>query len=234
MLSIGSLSAQETVDLLIHNGTLYSVDSSNSVLEAVAVRNERVFANGFWKNLKKLANDVSKILDLQGRTMIPGFIESHAHLLALGKQVRHVSLVDINTYEEMIEKVVVATKEQAPGTWILGREWHQSKWDEQEGFVKGFQTHHQLSEKTEEHPVMLIHASGHALFVNEKAMQLAGLNEEMDFGEYAYRTGSLQVEAVPGIRSIGHQWDRCPSGTRLSNRMLLHDCYLKDKRWISI
>lgn len=202
--------AQQQADLMIYGGNIYTVDSINSKVDAVAVKDGKILATGSRQEMEVLSSEKTERIHLEGRTMIPGFIESHAHLLALGKQARQLSLVDIHSYEEMIEKVVAATKDQAPGTWILGRGWHQSKWEEQEGFVKGYQTHHRLSEKTQDHPVMLIHASGHALFANAKAMELAGVNENMDFGAYGEiirnengnPTGIFTENAMDVIKSI--------------------------------
>src|SRR5690606_3384049 len=79
-------------------------------------------------------------------------------------------------YDELIEKVREAVEKAEPGEWIVGRGWHQSKWEPQpEEQVKGFQTHDKLSEVSPDNPVYLSHASGHAAFANAKAMEIAGI-----------------------------------------------------------
>ncbi len=113
----------------------------------------------------------------EGATMTPGFIESHGHIMGLGYNELRLDLMNIKSYDEMIEMVKQAVAKAQPGQWILGRGWHQDKWDTKpDKMVKGFQTHEKLSEVSPNNPVYLGHASGHAGFANAKAMQIAGVN----------------------------------------------------------
>jgi predicted amidohydrolase YtcJ len=98
--------------------------------------------------------------------------------------------MDTKSWDEIVERVKDAVGKAKPGEWIIGRGWHQDKWDKKpEKMVNGFQTHHQLSEVSPDNPVYLGHASGHAGFANAKAMQIAGVNQmsvekmEKDLGE---------------------------------------------------
>jgi predicted amidohydrolase YtcJ len=178
------LFGQTNAELLIYGGPIYSVDSINSLVEAVAVSNGRILATGDYQDLEQLINNDTRMLDLKGNTMIPGFIESHAHLLALGKQKRQMDLTDIGSYDELLENVRIKVSETPKGEWILGRGWHQSKWNPQPEMVTGYQTHERLSQISPDHPIVLSHASGHALFANEKAMDMANISSETSFGEY--------------------------------------------------
>ena len=171
-----------TADLLIFNGEIYTVDSLGKV-EAVAVKDGKILATGRLKELEQYKGEKTEEIDLQGKTMIPGFIESHAHLLGLGKQARQLDLMKCQSYEALLEKVAEAVKTTPKGEWILGRGWHQSKWTDSFEVVTGYQTHKRLSELTPDHPVMLIHASGHALFANEVAMRMAQISPETPAGE---------------------------------------------------
>lgn len=171
-------------DTIYYNATIYTMDSLNTVAEAVAVKDGRIIAVGDFKTLKVYQGEATTLQDLEGLTMIPGFIESHAHLLGLGKQARELNLLQTKSYEEIISMVAEATQSIPKGEWILGRGWHQSKWDSMpEQTITGYQTHELLSQISPDHPVMLMHASGHALMANAKAMELAKLNPEIDFGE---------------------------------------------------
>lgn len=121
--------------------------------------------------------DATKLLDLEGKTMTPGLIEGHGHFMGLGYNELNLDLINTTSYQEIIDAVAEKVKTVAPGEWILGRGWHQSKWDSMpKNLVNGFQTHDLLSEVSPDNPVYLSHASGHAGFANAKAMEIAGLS----------------------------------------------------------
>ena len=165
-------------DLIIHGGKIYTVDDSHPMVEAVAIEGDKIIFAGAEKEVEKLKNERTQIIDLQGKTMTPGFIEGHGHLLGLGFSELTVNLADVKSYDELVNEVKEATKKAKPGDWIIGRGWHQEKWDiKPSKMIKGFQTHELLSAATPDNPVFLTHASGHAAFVNAKAMQVAGVNQ---------------------------------------------------------
>jgi predicted amidohydrolase YtcJ len=115
--------------------------------------------------------------------MTPGLIEGHGHFYGLGLAEMQLDLSSTESYEELIDMVSDAVKKARPGEWILGRGWHQSKWsDNKDSFINGFQTHERLSEISKNNPVWLKHASGHAGFANERAMDIAGISSEIEFG----------------------------------------------------
>ncbi len=159
------------------NGPIYTV-AANEMAEAVAVSEGKIIYVGNKDGLQEYIGEDTKTIDLAGKTMTPGFIESHGHLMGLGQNELNLDLMGIKSYDEMIEMVAAAVAEAEPGEWILGRGWHQSKWDKMpEEMVKGFQTHDRLSAVSPENPVFLRHASGHAAFANAKAMEIAGVNQ---------------------------------------------------------
>jgi len=97
--------------------------------------------------------------------------------MGIGSAMLNVNLMGTTSYQEVIDRVAAAAAEAEPGEWIIGRGWHQSKWDPMpERTVRGFQTHHALSEVTPDNPVYLSHASGHASFANALAMELGGID----------------------------------------------------------
>jgi predicted amidohydrolase YtcJ len=110
--------------------------------------------------------------------MTPGFIEGHGHFFGVGYFEIDLDLMSTKNYDEIIEMVRLAAEKAQPGQWILGRGWHQEKWDKlPSNIVKGFQTHERLSAVSPNNPVVLEHASGHAVQVNAKAMEIAGVNQ---------------------------------------------------------
>ncbi len=165
-------------DLIIRGGKIYTVDEASPTAEAVAVKDDKIIFVGTEKEAEKFKTDQTKIIDLQGKTMTPGFIEGHGHLLGLGFQELTLNLSDIKSFDEMVSRVKDAVANVKPGDWIIGRGWHQDKWNTKPAkMVKGFQTHEMLSAVSPNNPVYLTHASGHAAFANMKAMQLASLNQ---------------------------------------------------------
>jgi predicted amidohydrolase YtcJ len=177
-LLIFSCTTREPADLIILGGTIYTVNDDHPVVEAVAVRGDKIVFAGSEAEARKLANDNTQIIDLEGKVMTPGFIEGHGHFMGVGYNELNLDLMYVKSYDELVEKVKEAVDKAQPGQWILGRGWHQDKWDTKPGvLVKGFQTHHQLSEISPDNPVFLRHASGHAALANAKAMEIAGVNQ---------------------------------------------------------
>ena len=170
-------------DLIIENGIIYTVNDFNPIVEAVAIKNGKIIAVGKDHQLRSFKDKNTKILDLNGATMVPGLIEGHGHFLGLGYAKMRLDLSNIKNYNELVNMVTDAVKKAKPGEWILGRGWHQSKWSQSpETMVKGFQTHNKLSAASPDNPVWLTHASGHAAFANAKAMEIAGVTTETEFG----------------------------------------------------
>ncbi|MBT31247.1 MAG: amidohydrolase [Thalassobius sp.] len=175
-------------DLIIENGNIYTMNEKNKKAEAVAVNDGKIVFIGNTADVEKFKGENTKVIDLEGKTMTPGLIDSHAHFLGIGYNIMNLDLSNTTSYNEIVEMVAEAAKNAKPGDWILGRGWHQSKWTNQpEKLVKGFQTHELLSEVSPENPVYLRHASGHAAFANAKAMEIAGVStldpERMDVHE---------------------------------------------------
>jgi len=183
---------KEFADMVIRGGSIYTMDEKNPQVEAVAVKDGRILFVGSEEEARSYISQETTVVDLQGKTMTPGFIESHGHMMGLGYSELNLDLTKIRNYDDMVQLVAEAIEEAEPGQWILGRGWHQSKWDSVPvPIVKGFQTHEKLSAVSPDNPVYLRHASGHAGFANAKAMEIAGVNqlsiegftEDMEGGE---------------------------------------------------
>ena len=173
----------QKADMIIHNGMIYTMNDLNPTAEAVAVSSGKIIALGKYTDLDPLITPRTKIINLRGATMTPGIIEGHGHFYGLGLAKMQLDLSKTESYQDLIDMVSDAVENSKPGEWILGRGWHQSKWnDDKNDFVKGFQTHERLSEISPNNPVWLKHASGHAGFANQKAMDIAGVNKETEFG----------------------------------------------------
>ncbi|MCB0399661.1 MAG: amidohydrolase family protein, partial [Winogradskyella sp.] len=164
--------------MLVYGGTIYTVDSTSTTVQAVAIKDNKILYAGNLSEAEKYKTEKTKVLDLKGKTMTPGFIEGHGHFMGLGYNELNLDLMNTTSYQAIVDAVAERVKTAKPGEWIIGRGWHQSKWDSMPSeIVHGFQTHHLLSEVSPNNPVYLRHASGHAGFANAKAMEIAGLNE---------------------------------------------------------
>jgi len=164
-------------DLIFTNGVIYTVNETQPKAEAVAIKDGIILAVGSTQEIEKHKNENTETIDLQGATMTPGLIESHAHLMGIGYNKLELDLMYVKTYDELVEKVAEAVAKAKPGEWITGRGWHQDKWIEKPSkTVKGFQTNAELNAVSPDNPVYLSHASGHAAFANGKALELAGIS----------------------------------------------------------
>jgi predicted amidohydrolase YtcJ len=169
---------KQPADMVILGGTIYTVNDKQPTVEAVVVRGDKIEYAGLEKEAREWIGDSTRVIDLQGKTMTPGFIEGHGHLMGVGFNELDLDLSGIANFDELVEKVRVAASTAKPGQWILGRGWHQDKWDKKPmDMVKGYPSHYALSKVSPDNPVFLSHASGHMSLVNAKAMEVAGVNQ---------------------------------------------------------
>ncbi len=163
-------------DLILRNGKVVTLDDHVPNAEAIAVRGDRIVAVGSSAQLARMAGPQTRVIDLGGRLAIPGFIEGHGHFTAIGEFRLSLNLREARTWDDIVEQVARAAKSARPGEWIVGRGWHQSKWTRApEPNTDGFPVHSKLSKVSPDNPVILWHASGHAVFVNAAAMAAAGI-----------------------------------------------------------
>ena len=166
-----------TPDLVIINGSIATMDENIPKVEAIAIKADTIQNLGTNKSIKEMIGENTKVIDLKGKFAMPGFIESHAHFLSLGKSKMELDLSKAANWDEIIALIAEAAGKAQLGEWIVGRGWHQEKWDPvPEENVEGYPLHTVLSSATPYNPVILKHASGHALFANQYAMKLAKID----------------------------------------------------------
>ena len=158
----------QSADLVLIDGRIYTVDNARPVVSALAVRDGRVLFVGSDAEARALVRASTRVIDLHGAAVYPGFTDAHAHLLGLGVMLRRVNLAGATSYDAVISRVQGWAKNVKPGEWILGRGWDQNRWP-----VKEFPTHDALSRAFPNNPVVLARIDGHALLANARAMQLA-------------------------------------------------------------
>lgn len=167
-LVLACLVCSASADTLYEGALIYSMDDDAPHPSGLCVG-----SNGRLKALDNCQPD--KTLNLAGQVVIPGLIEGHGHLMGYGQALLNLNLASAKNLNAVIDQVAAAVDQAAPGEWILGRGWHQSKWSPEPAMIKGFQSNDSLNAVSPDNPVFLVHASGHAAFVNDHALALAGV-----------------------------------------------------------
>jgi predicted amidohydrolase YtcJ len=158
----------QTADLTVTNAHIYTVEGSHSTASAIAVKSGKILAIG--NDISQYVGTATKRLDAHGATIIPGLIDSHGHMEALGESLEILDLRSTKSEREIAEIVRKAARNRKPGEWIQGRAWDQNNWAE-----KQFPTAEAISAAAPGNPVFLSRVDGHACWVNRKAMEMAGL-----------------------------------------------------------
>jgi predicted amidohydrolase YtcJ len=175
----GQQPASVAADVVLLNGKILTVEQAQPQVEALAIGGTRIAAIGTTADMKRFIGAKTQVIDLNGRLAIPGFVEGHAHFTGIGLSKVNLDLTRANTWDEIVAMVERAVQTAKPGQWIHGRGWHQEKWTVRPSpAVEGFPVHESLSKVSPNNPVVLTHASGHATFVNAKAMEVSGVTRE--------------------------------------------------------
>ncbi len=138
--------------------------------EAVAWRDGRILAIGSRRQVEAVIGPQTRVVELEGATVVPGLVDAHGHVLSLGFSLRRVSLRDTVTYDQLINRVAKEASQRPADSWIFGRGWDQTMWPE-----AVFPHHLPLSTAVPDHPVVLERVDGHAVLVNQAALQRAGI-----------------------------------------------------------
>ena len=177
----------------------------------IEVRDRVVDGNKVQGAVFESKQENTELIDLERQFVMPGFIEGHGHFSGLGGSLMNLNFLRSKSWDEIVAMVAEKVKTAEPGEWITGRGWHQEKWivpiDEH---VHGYPDHEKLSEVSPDNPVLLRHASGHSLFANAKAMEMAGVSKETpnpSSGTIAgplvsYRGGSSALTVTTGCGSM--------------------------------
>ncbi|MCX7984058.1 MAG: amidohydrolase [Bacteroidetes bacterium] len=161
----------QTVDTLYYNGRIYTLDTENNVVEAFVVKGDRIVGVGSERWLRLRFNAKSEV-NLEGKTVLPGFIDAHCHLLDLGLSKLTVNLEGAQSELEAVAAVSEYIKKNPGQYWIRGMGWNNNIWP-----TKKFPTASTLDEISGEHPVYLTRIDGHACWVNSLALRLARISK---------------------------------------------------------
>jgi hypothetical protein len=165
-----------SADLVLTNGRIHTMDPTHPTASAVAIRDGKFLAIGDDDTMKSLLKPGGEWLDLDGRTVTPGLVDAHVHFQWLSLGLQQIDLdgtTSVDDAGQRIAKHIAAHPPANKDTWIRGRGWFQETWP-----GKAYPTAVQLDQIVPDNPVYLPARSGHAGWVNSRAMQLAGINAQ--------------------------------------------------------
>jgi len=226
--------APPRADAIFIHGNIYTgvVDKAafNAIkrAQAVAVRGDRIQAVGENAEILKLKGPNTKVIDLGGKFVMPGFNDAHAHLSQGGFQALHVDLVGTKSLDEFRERIRTNVASAAPGAWILGGGWDENLWP-----VKTVPTRWDVDEVSAGHPVFLERVDGHIAVANTRALQLASITiasrdpkaGKIDRDANGQPTGILRETARQAIA------DAIPPPTHDERRSAMQRALAEAARW---
>lgn len=155
-------------DLVLQNGTIVSIDERDSRYEAMAVKNERIIALGTNKEIEVYTGSDTEVVDLEGKTTVPGLIDAHQHMFSTGFNLRNVDC-RVTSIQEMVEKIEERSKAYAPGEWIMGWGYDESRFAEKRNPTK-------KDFEGIDSPIFITHYSLHSAVANDAALRATGIS----------------------------------------------------------
>lgn len=180
------LAAQNKADYILTNAKIYTVNQNFDVVESMAIAEGKIIAVGKSEALL-MKFQTAQIIDLKGKTILPGLIDAHCHFTGYATDLWKAQLFGTKSWQEVLLKMQAYAK-NAQREWIYGRGWDQNDWD-----VKEFPTKEKLDALFPNRPVFLKRIDGHAAIANQKALDIAGINAKTKIsgGEVEVKNGKL-------------------------------------------
>ena len=160
-------------DLVLVNTKIYTANPKNPTVEALAIKNGKFVFIGTNTEAQNFNCGESKLLDLEGSFVYPGFIDAHAHLKGIGYRELNLNLQGADSLKSMLTQVTIHANKLPIGDWVIGRGWIEKKWPEAR-----FPTLEELDAISSDKPIALERADGHAIIVNSLALKLAGIDRD--------------------------------------------------------
>jgi predicted amidohydrolase YtcJ len=197
-LFLTSCGGPKKVDTIVVNGVIYTVDSSFSTAQAMAIKDGLIVATGSDAEILAAYTATEKI-DAKGQAVYPGFIDAHAHFVGYGKSLFQVDLFGTTSWEEAVERVKVFAAAHPELAWIEGRGWDQNKWP-----GKKYPTNALLNTLFPKTPVVLQRVDGHAAIANQKAFDMAGVKPGQTIvgGEVETKNGILTGVLIDNAKGL--------------------------------
>lgn len=165
--------AQAPADLVLLNGKIWTVNDKQPEAEAVACLGDRIVAVGSTKEIRQWIGAKTKVIDLQGKRVTPGFNDSHVHFFDGGRGLASVQLRDARTPEEFRNRIRDFAAKSPKGRWILNGNWDHENWN-----PPNLPTRQLIDAVTPDNPVFINRLDGHMCLANSLALKLAGVTRE--------------------------------------------------------
>lgn len=160
-------------DLVLKNAGVLTMNPTKPHAEAIAIKDEKIVAVGTNKQVKSWIGKQTKVINLHGKTIVPGFIDAHVHMRGFGRSLAWINLREVNSIKEMQRLLREHAKKTPEGRWIFGRGWDQERFRE-----KRYPTRWDLDEAAPNNPVIFTRVCGHICVVNSKALELANITKD--------------------------------------------------------
>jgi len=162
-----------SADLVFINGNIITMNLKQPHAQAIAIKHDKIVEVGTNDKIKPWTNKNTKIIDLKGKAVTPGFIDTHVHMTGFGRTLAVINLRGTNSIKEMQQKLKEQVQKTTPSQWIFGHGWDQERFQE-----KRYPTKWDLDESSPNKPVILRRVCGHVCIVNSKALELANITKE--------------------------------------------------------
>ena len=171
--------ALRPADLVLRDATIATLDPLQPEAQALAVRNGKILAVGGNESISRYIGKQTRVLDLHGAFVTPGFVEGHGHLLDTGESLMQINVGKAKNWDGVVAMVKTAVAKAKPGEWIVGFGWLESKWDRApQPNLDGLPLPASLNAASPDNPVLLTTASYHGLYANASALKLAGISDK--------------------------------------------------------
>ena len=172
LVSLIPIQQQVPADIVFKNGNVYTANDKSSKAQAIAVKGDKMVFVGTNEAAQKFIGAKTRVVDLKGSTVLPGFTDSHQHLSGVGQREMTLNLEGTTSLEDLLAKVKARVDQAKPGEWVTGRGWIETHWT-----PPAFPTRLDLDKVSPNNPVILGRADGHGAVANSAALKLAGVDK---------------------------------------------------------
>ena len=193
---------QSPADIVFKNGNVYTANDKASKAQAIAVKADKIVFVGTNAAAQKFVGPNTRVVDLKGNTVLPGFTDAHQHLSGVGQREMTLNLEGTTSLEDLLAKVKARVDQAKPGEWVTGRGWIETHWQ-----PPAFPTRWDLDKVSPNNPVILGRADGHGAVANSAALKLAGVDKntpnpfggEISKDKQSAEPNGMLLDAAQGI-----------------------------------
>jgi predicted amidohydrolase YtcJ len=172
LLSFVVSAPQSAADIVFKNGNVYTANDKSAKAQAIAVKGDKIVFVGTNEAAQKFIGTNTRVVDLKGNTVLPGFTDAHQHLSGVGQREMTLNLEGATSLEDLLAKVKARVDQAQPGQWVTGRGWIETHWN-----PPAFPTRWDLDKVSPNNPVILGRADGHGAVANSAALKLGGVDK---------------------------------------------------------